>query len=345
MNIKLLESLCRAFGVSGREDEIAETIKSDIVCDEVTRDRAGNLICIKKSTDKDAPTVMIDAHMDSVGLCVKEVLSGGFLKFTTVGGIDPRVLPAAKVLVCTKGGDKILGVISTKPPHLMDKKDREKTASVDRMLIDTGDCSENISVGDRVQFYPAFRKLISSVNGTYLDNRAGCAAVIEVFERLKDEKLPFHLAGVFSVGEESGLKGASSTDFKADIALVIDATFGRTPFDKSDETFVCSEGVAIGTGPNVNRAIQKGLEESAARAGIPYQIEVLEGCSGTNAWSYQVQGFGIPCGMLSFPLKHMHTPAEVLSIKDFDATADTAAAYLRALTKAEILRIAGDVEC
>lgn len=345
MNIKLLESLCCTFGVSGREDEIAETVKGAIVCDEVVRDRAGNLICVKKSTDKDAPTVILDAHMDSVGLCVKEVLSGGFLKFTAVGGIDPRVLPAAKVLVRTKGGDKILGVISTKPPHLMDKKGRAETASIDKMLIDTGGRAETVSVGDRGQFYPAFRKLISSVNGTYLDNRAGCAAVIEVFEKLKDEKLPFHLAGVFSVGEESGLKGASSADLNADLALVIDATFGRTPFDKSDETFVCGEGVAIGTGPNVNRAVQKGLEESAARAGIPYQIEVLEGCSGTNAWSYQVHRLGIPCGMLSFPLKHMHTPAEVLSVKDFDATVSTAEAYLRALTKAEILRIAGDVEC
>ena len=343
MNIAVLEQLCKTPGVSGREEAVRSFIAENMVFDSMQTDAAGNLICVKKSSLPGAPAVALDAHMDSVGLCVKECLPDGFLKFSPVGGIDERILPAAPVVVC--GKRPVFGVVATKPPHLLEPEERKKPLRIEQMMIDTGNNADGIAPGDRILFQPAFRKMCRSVSGTYLDNRAGCAAILELFDRLKDTPLPFDLKAVFTVGEESGLMGAKNSDFSADLVLVLDVTFGKTPDETSDQAMVCGKGAAIGIGPNVHKKISKALEQCAEKHNIPHQTEVLEGSSGTNAWSYQVRRLGIPCGMLSFPIKYMHTPAETMRIADYDSVLALTEAYLLSLTPENIKEIAGDTLC
>ena len=282
--------------------------------------------------------------MDNVGLCVKEVCEKGFLKFSCVGGVDERLLPAAKVLVHGKNKD-VFGVIATKPPHLMKKEDKTAPVKSENMFVDTGDNAEGIEVGTRISYLPKVTELLNSVSATYLDNRLGCMAIIELFCAIKNEKLPFNLKAVFSVGEEIGLKGSKYGEFDADMALVLDVTFGKTPDEESDEALTVGGGCAIGIGPNMHKEISSMLEETAKKEQIPYQTEVLEGSSGTNAWMYQVYKTGIPCGLLSVPIKYMHTPVETVRNSDYISNKELLVSFVKALSAEKIREISEVKKC
>lgn len=342
MDLKLLEELCCASGVSGEEISIRNLLAEKMKDFSPWIDSAGNLICIKKSKVKDAPCLMLDAHMDSIGLCVKEISDNGFLKFSAVGGVDERILPATEVLV--HGKNDVFGVVSTKPPHLKGEND-DHAVVIENLFIDTGDNSDGISVGDRISYAPKFKKLLNSVSGTYLDNRVGCLAIIEVFMALKDKELPFDLKAVFSVGEEMGMKGAKFLKQVADMGIVLDVTFGKTPDETSDEALKIGGGAAIGVGPNVNKKISNDLLSLAENNNINCQVEVLEGCSGTNAWMYQVKGLGIPVGMVSFPIKYMHTPVETMKTDDYEDCVKLLVDYILSLTSKQISEISGVEIC
>ena len=129
MNLDILKELCYAQGVSGREEKITEKIKALICCDECFEDSSGNLICIKKSDKKNAPKIILDAHKDTIGLCVKTIEERGFLKVSAVGGIDERILPGS--LVTVHGKKDVTGIVATKPPHLKTKEDEEKQVKIE----------------------------------------------------------------------------------------------------------------------------------------------------------------------------------------------------------------------
>ncbi len=343
MDLSLLKELCFTFGVSGTEKPIRELIINKMQGFEPITDDCGNVICMKNSKEKNAPTLLIDAHIDSVGLCVSKVLDRGFLKICGVGGVDERILPASMVVV--HGKEDVLGVISTKPPHLMDKKDEETPVKMENLFVDTGDNAESISVGDRISYMPRFDKLLNGVSATYLDNRLGCLAIIELFNALKDIDLPFNLKAVFSSGEESGMKGAKFIQETADMGIVLDVTFGKTPDETSDEALKIGGGTAIGVGPNLHKEISGGMKDVACKKGIKYQLEVLEGCSGTNAWMYQVSGLGMPTGLISFPIKYMHTPVETVNFDDYESSFELLKSYILSLTSDKIREISEVTVC
>ena len=343
MDLGLLKELCFASGVSGAESSARELIAEKMQKFEPFTDGTGNVICIKKSKDKNAPTLLIDAHIDSVGLCVSKVCERGFLKVCAVGGVDQRILPASMVVV--HGKQDVLGVISTKPPHLMSKKDEEETVTTENLFIDTGDNAEGISVGDRISYMPKFTELLNGVSATYLDNRLGCLAIIELFYALKDVDLPFNLKAVFSSGEEMGMKGAKFSQEPCDMGIVLDVTFAKTPDETSDEAMNVNGGTAIGVGPNLNKKISDGMKNFACKNNIRHQIEVLEGCSGTNAWVYQVSGFGMPVGMISFPIKYMHTPVETVDFNDYESSFELLKGYILSLTADKIREISEAIVC
>lgn len=315
MDIKLLKDLCAKKGVSGDEREIssyvAELMKD--YADEIKVTDMLNVYATKKSKNKNAKTLVLDAHIDTVGLIVKEKLENGFLAFDTVGGVDLRVLSAAEVEI----GDK-LGIISSKPPHLMSKEEKEKGVKLDNLFIDTGDSSENIKVGDTITFMSEIEQMGNFVSGAYLDDRAGVGIIIELFKELKDKELDFNITAVFSVGEEMGFRGAKLLKTPADALIAIDVTFGRISKTDSDDTFECLKGSTIGIGPNIHPLLFEDLKNICIKNNLDYQIEVLEGSSGTNAWAYQVLENSIACGLLSLPIKYMHTPVETMAIKDYD---------------------------
>ena len=313
MDFELLKSLCSRKGVSGDEKEIAQfcadAIKDYADCVEISP--LNNVYALKKGEGE--KTLVLDAHTDTVGLIVKEKLERGFLSFDTVGGVAGNVLPASEVLI----GDTA-GIISSKPPHLIKEEERSKATEIKNMYIDTGDMSESISIGDRVRFSNIPEIMGNCVSGSYLDDRAGVSVILEIFKELKDVKLPFNLAASFTAGEEMGFKGAKNFKYNADMIIAVDVTHGETPDEKRDMVFKCGKGTAIAVGPNINPYVYEKLKEIAIENNIDYQIEVLEDSTGTNAWAYQTLKDSIPCGLLSFPLKYMHTPVETMAISDYD---------------------------
>ena len=321
MDFNLLKELCSKKGVSGDEKEIAEftAVLLEPYADYVKISPLNNVYAFKKG--KSDKTLVLDAHIDTVGLIVKEKLERGF---DTIGGVAGNILPASEVLI----GDT-LGIISSKPPHLMSEEERKKAFEIKNMYIDTGDMSENIKAGDTVRFSNIPEIIGDCVSGSYLDDRAGVCLLIELFREL--ENLPFNLALNLTAGEEMGFKGAKVFKEKADMLIAVDVTHGETPDEKRDMVFKCGKGTAIGIGPNIHPFVFEKLKETCIKNGLDYQIEVLEDSTGTNAWAYQVLDGSIPCGLLSFPLKYMHTPVETMAVSDYDNLKEILKAFILSL--------------
>lgn len=316
--IKLLSDLR---GISGFEyrisDEIIKMFKP--FCDEISTDALGNIIALKKGKTDDKK-IMLEAHCDEIGLLVSDIDENGFLSFVNIGGVDSRILLSAEVIV--HGKRDIKGVIGAKPPHLQESGEADKSIKIKDMSIDTGlsaeEVKENIIIGTPVTLSQSVGKLLNNnISLKTLDDRAGVAAVLEVF---KSADIDADLYASVSVQEEVGLRGAKVSAFSLmpDFAIAIDVCHAVTP-DNSKEAFDAGSGVVITVGPNIHPRISDKLQEIAKKNEIKTNIEVCGSDTGTDAWAIQVAGGGIPTGLLSIPLKYMHTSVETMNLDDFSA--------------------------
>ncbi len=310
-------------GISGFEKEFSEQICEKLreYCHEVRVFDSGSVLGFINSGKENAPTVMLEAHLDRIGLIVSNVDENGFVGFRTLGGVDERILPAGQVRIF--GKEEVFGIIGAKPPHLMNKGEENDGLDIKDMLIDTGlsgeDAREKISVGDPILLESEFRCLLGNrISSGALDNRVGMATIFACLEDLKGKDVPCNLQVAFASGEELGLHGAYGIvgEKTPDIAVVIDVTYGETPDADKTETFPLGCGAVICRGPNLHYEMTKKVMEIAGENGIPYEIEVAPGNSGTNAWAIQTSGKGVPCVLLSIPLKYMHTTVETVDIED-----------------------------
>lgn len=308
-------------GVSGFEyrisDEIIKMFKP--YCDEISTDALGNIIAMKKGKTGNKK-IMLEAHSDEIGLLVSDIDENGFLSFINIGGVDSRILLSAEVIV--HGKYDIKGVIGAKPPHLQETGEADKSIKIKDMSIDTGlsadEVRKNIIVGTPVTLSQSVGKLLNNnISLKTLDDRAGVAAVLEIF---KIADIDADLYASISVQEEVGLRGAKVSAFSLmpDFAIAIDVCHAVTP-DNSKEAFDAGSGVVITVGPNIHPRISEKLKEVAKKYEIKTNIEVSGGDTGTDAFAIQVAGGGIPTGLLSIPLKYMHTSVETMNLDDFDA--------------------------
>lgn len=327
--IEIIKKLSDMGGISGFEytvsPHVAELFRE--YCDKVETDRAGNVVGHIFSKEKNAPTVMIEAHMDGIGLMVKEITDRGFLTFVPIGGIDPRILPAAEVIV--SGKENLYGVIGAKPPHLQSEKDRKKAPKIEDMYIDIGlskeEAEEKVSVGDMVYFKTEAVELLNNrVSGKFLDNRAGVVALLYALKGIQGKRLPFHLSVLIAVQEEVGLRGAVMGTFgvSPDVAIVVDVCHGKTPDSGSDSTFSLGSGTVLSLGPNIHPALSNLMREVAEKENIKVSLDVDGGDTGTDAWAVQVSRTGVATALLSIPLSYMHTTVETLSMDDVYATGE-----------------------
>lgn len=335
MDLKeILKSLCETDGVSGFEKnacELAERLLAPC-CDRVEIDAFNNVIGYRDCGIEGAKTLILDAHIDQIGFMVTEVLDGGFLRFTEVGGVDPRMLLGAEVTILA--GTPYYGVISCLPPHLLSANEQDKAVPINEMVIDTGflDAKDKIKVGTPIVFAENLCALSSdSVTGKCLDDRAGFAAIVKAADKLKDEKLKVNVVYMASSQEEVGSLGAGVGTYRIrpEFGIAIDVSHAKTPDAPSDKTFEFGGGVMIGMGPNMHKGLTKTLVKTAKAEDIPYQIEVMEGHTGTNAWSMQVVRSGVAMAVLSIPLRYMHTPIETVKLCDVDAVSDLLAAFIK----------------
>lgn len=346
----MLQQLSEALGVSGHEQEVRDLIYRHVrpLADEVRVDTIGNLTAYKKArraaTAPAALRVMVAAHMDEIGFMVTGIESSGALRFVPVGGVDPRVVLGKQVVV---GKDRLPGVIGCKPIHLQDEGESKKVIPFDELWIDMGvtskdDLGESVKVGDYGTFKVAFQELGRAdegegrrvVLGKALDDRAGCAQLIEL---LRDE-YPFDLYAVFTVQEEVGLRGArvAAYHIAPDAAFVLETTVCDDLPKKKDVSPV----TRLGAGPAITLADRsviaaKGLvgllRETAEHESIPYQLKA-PGAGGTDAGAIHLVREGIPSAVLSTPCRYIHSMAGLMSLDDFEAGLRLMRAALQRLT-------------
>ncbi len=325
-NIKeITKELLSVPGVTGYEGNFAEFVceKLKNYCFDARVTKTNCVMGTILSKNADAPTVLIEAHLDRIGLIVSAVDENGFVSFKTLGGVDERILPACEVTIL--GKKEVFGIIGAKPPHLMAKAEEKEGLKIEDMLIDTGlgaDASELISVGDPIMLKGDLCALMNDrISSPALDNRLSMAAVFAVLEQLKGKELPYNICVTFASGEEQGLQGAYTItgQCQPDLAIVVDVTYGETPDACGSDTFPLGSGVAICRGPNVHYEMTKHVMKIAKEKGIPYEIEVAPRSTGTNAWAIQTSGNGVPCVVLSIPIRYMHTTVETVELTDAES--------------------------
>ncbi len=325
---KLIKKLSDMRGISGFEYRITDEIKKnlELYCDEAYTDNLGSIIAIKRCGKKGAKKVMIEAHCDEIGLMVKDIDERGFITVACVGGVDPRILPSSEVIV--HGKRDLKGVVGAKPPHLQAKGEDKKSSKLSDMAVDTGLLADEVkrivSIGDSITLDQSSGELMSGqFSGKSLDDRASIAAVIEVLKNLAKSKIDVDVYAVIAVQEEVGGFGAMTATYEIepDIAIAIDVCHGITP-DNSDDAYEIGKGVVVTCGPNIHPKIYKRLMDTASAHNIKTQVDVDSGNTGTDAWAIQVVKNGIPTGLLSIPLKYMHTSVETLAISDVKSVSE-----------------------
>lgn len=317
-----LEKLCSINAVSGKEVKMAEflfDIAGEICCD-CMKDEHGNVLM---SIDNNADvTVMLDAHMDQIGLVVKEIDENGFIRFIAAGGVDESILPTAEVVV--HGKKDLYGIVGTRPLSMTDKN-----FTIDDLFIDCGlsadKVNEFIRIGDTVSFVADFTHLKNGyIFSKSLDNRIGVEVVIQCLKRLKNKKLPYNIVGLFSAGEENGCvpAGLAAEKIKPDYAVVVDVTFGMTPTTDEENSYKTGEGITVAIGPSLDKGLSDRFIELCKNNNIPFSKEICNRNPGTNSWSIQVSGNGVKCALVSVPIKHMHSTVETVNINDIQTAID-----------------------
>lgn len=335
----LLKKLSEATGLSGHESEIRSIVLDEFgrYADETRTDKIGSAIALKRgrATGKRRRQIMFATHMDEIGLMVSG-LRHGFLRVSAIGGIDPRVQLGQEVIVHAR--QELPGIISSTPPHLLKPEDRNKTISIENLWIDIGLSDQRanrlIRIGDLVSIR---REVIELKNGLLagkaFDNRASVAAVAVCLEQLNHLQHRWDVAAVATVQEESTLLGASASafDLSPDVAIAIDVTFARQNGSTGNEVFPLDKGPTIGIGPNMHPRMTQRLIDTAKKIELDYQIEPMAGSSGTDGWAIQVTHAGIPTGVVSIPIRSMHTPVEIIAPKDVERTGRLLAAFVASL--------------
>ncbi|MFZ2070846.1 MAG: M42 family metallopeptidase [Halobacteriota archaeon] len=330
----LLANLSEANGISGYEGAIRAIVEREISAyvDEIKTDRIGNLIATKRGK---RPSVMIAAHLDEIGLMVKYIEDGGFLRFSAIGGWFDQTLLNQRVVLHTDTGDAVTGVIGSKPPHRMKKEEREKPVKMEDMFIDVGASNREeveqwgIAIGTPVTVERNFAVLKNErVTGKAFDNRAGVAILIEALKRTSTE---FEVYAVGTVQEEVGLKGARTSAFglNPDVAVAIDVDIagGHPGIEKKDAAVELDKGPVItvsdaaGRGIITPPSVLRWLKDTASRHNINYQLCVSEGGM-TDAASILLTRSGIPTGVIGVPTRYIHSPVELLSMNDLDKSAE-----------------------
>ncbi|MDO5835698.1 MAG: M42 family metallopeptidase [Methanobacterium sp.] len=327
---QLLEKLSNAYGVSGFEDDVRNLMMEELKghVDDLDVDNMGNLIATKNGKPN-GKKVMLAAHMDEIGLIVRYIDKDGFIKFSKLGGINDQMLLNQEVYIHSNG-EKILGVIGSKPPHRMKAAEKKKPVQYENMFIDIGakdkeDAQEMVNVGDPITIKQKFAELKNDlVTGNAMDNRVGCAILLEVMKRARSNATIY---GVGTVQEEVGLKGARTAAYRInpDMALALDVTIsGDHPgMKEEDAPAKAGEGPCIiltdasGRGIITHPQVKELLIQVADEEEIPYQLEVSEGGT-TDATAIHLTREGIPTGVISPPSRYIHTPVSVVNINDVE---------------------------
>lgn len=329
-----LERLCTCTAPSGFEGPAAAVAAELLrpLVDEVSIDRMGNVLGVRRSRTPNAPKLLLDAHLDEIGLIVTGV-EDGFLRFRSIGGVDPRMLPGRELVVLTD--PPLRGLVACPAGG-----NEDKSVPLNELYVDVGLSQEEaeraIPVGTPMVYRAGCFPLgEDQMCGKSMDDRACFVTLLRAAELLRDKKLDVELHIMGSTREEVSGAGAvvGTWAVAPDFCVAVDVTHGKTPDGPADKTFELGGGPAIGVGPNMTRWMTERMIAKAREHSIPYQLEIMSGHTGTNGWEMQISREGVATSVLSLPLKYMHTPVETLSLADMEGVAQLLAAFTENLGK------------
>lgn len=337
----LAKTLIALPGVSGDEDRaLPDLVKlfGDRF-DETGITPVASFYGIRKSKKPNAKTILLDAHLDTIGFVVTQICEGGFLKVAGIGRTAEKNLSASEVWIY---GKKIIpGVFASKPPHLQEPGESENKMDLSSLSIDTGLTKETLEEIVRIGTYVGFKAETERLGETAavspsFDDRICAAAILRGLELLGDEDIGWNIAVQFSAREEQGYKGAMTTAYRIhpDLAIVMDVGHAYVPgAPERRKSVEMGKGCMLSYSPQTNRKWTSLAEETAKEENIPIQLLAEPGRTGTNSNAVQTVRGGVPVCLISVPLKNMHTANEIVDLRDVQAAARLVAAVLRKLGK------------
>jgi len=329
----ILQQLSEAFGVSGQEDAVRKIILSAIKdhATDIRIDPMGSITAFKKGTSRNRPRVMLAAHMDEIGFMVTGIGGDGLIKFTNIGGIDERILPALRVKI---GENAVPGVIIWTPIH---KSSGQNTPlKVSDLRIDIGANSKDevngkVKLGDRIVFDSQYMEIGSKMlRGKAFDDRVGCSLLIDI---LQSGPYPVDILAAFTVQEEIGLRGAkvAAQRLNPDVAIALEGTTANdlpNPHAEPDDDITANPACKLGDGPvltvmDARLIVPPGLlgflRSTATKHDIPYQLKTQPG-GGTDAGAIHLTNAGVPSAVISLPCRYIHSPMAYLNRDDYENT-------------------------
>jgi len=317
---ELIRKMVEGFGPSGFEERIRADIRKEIkgLADEIRVDALGNLIALRRGTEKECKTIMAAAHMDEIGAMVSYIDKDGFVRLTPLGG----VLPLYEVGGRIQFENGTVGVINREKPEKPGDAPNFNTIYVDVGATSPKDCP--VQIGDTGVFLQPMVEMGDRIVAKALDDRIACAIMIQAMKELKGRNLPHNVCFVFTVQEEVGVRGATTGAYgiNPDLGIAVDVTFATdTPKPPMKMDVALGKGAAIkikDSGMIVQPRVKDWMIATAEREKIPYQREVLPGGS-TDASAIQRSRAGVPAGCISVPCRYIHSPSEVVSYSDVQA--------------------------
>jgi putative aminopeptidase FrvX len=341
--LPFLKSMLSAPGPSAYEDPVMQLVRDKwtSLVDQVTLSNLGSLHGLKKGSGKiPRPSIMIATHMDAIGMMVTSIKEG-FLHVTNIGGVDARVLPGTPVIVHATGSDReegLPGVVVQPISKLLPPSVGEGPVPLDQLLVDVGllpgQVARRVQVGDIVSYATQPVELAGDIiSGHTLDNRASVAALTTALEELQVKNHVWDVWAVATTQEEVTMGGGftSAFELRPDLAVAVDVTHAKGPGANDWLTHPLGKGPCLGFGPNIHTFLFKKFDELADKLEIPHENEVMPRMSGTDAYALQVAAEGIPTMVVSIPLRYMHTPVEVVSLKDIQRSGRLLAEFIAGL--------------
>ncbi|RMG81129.1 MAG: M42 family peptidase [Bacteroidetes bacterium] len=329
LNIKLLKAICETPGAPGFENKIRDLVIKEIEkhVDDVSIDNMGNIIALKKG--KARKKIMIAAHMDEIGFIVTHIDDNGFLRFHTLGGFDPKTLTSQRVIV--HGKKDLIGVMGSKPIHVMSPEERTKMPKTTDFFIDLGmpkkEVEKYISIGDPITRQRELIEMGNCINCKSLDNRISVFILIEALKKMKN--LPYDVYGVFTVQEEVGIRGANvaALAIQPDFGIGLDTTIAYDVPGAAPQEMVTKlgNGVAIkimDSSTICDQRMVKFLKQTADKHKIKWQAEVLPAGGTDTAALQRMNAGGSIAGAISIPTRHIHQVIEMVDKSDVSGAID-----------------------
>ncbi len=328
---------------SGFEQPVQRLVREELekFADEVKTDVHGNVVGVKNPDG--FPRIMLSGHCDEIGFMVRYIDKNGFVYFSSIGGVDAHIVLGQRVKIHTKNGS-ILGVVGKKPIHVMEKEERKKVVELSHQWIDIGVKSKKevekiVEIGDSVTFAPGLEKLQGNlVVSRGFDDKMGIFVICEVLRALSGQTVEASIFATSTVQEEIGLRGAQTAAYSINpqigIAIDVDVATDFPEMDKKKEGDIrIGKGVVISRDPNINPKVEEILIQTAKEEKIPYQLAGESRATPTDANVIQISRAGVATGLVSVPLRYLHTPVEVLSLSDIETTVRLLVCFINRVKK------------